>query len=169
MGAVRAVQRQRVHLELRDAAAGEGHRGQRATGADGQVRAAEAVDCRRLRRDGAAGVQLQHHGPRGDADGPHGLHPRHRRPPDAAAGTDSVRRPANPDVGLGPQLGVHPGIRGPRPLRDDGEVQPQGHQHLRHRVAGPLGEGMGPLLQRAQLLSGGPRRRRELRRLLRRW
>ena len=39
-------------------------------------------------------------------------------------------------------LGVHPDLRGPLALRHAVHLQPEGHQHLRQRVAGPHRQGL---------------------------
>ncbi len=58
------------------------------------------------------------------------------------------------------------GVRGPHPLRHASRLQPQGQQHVRQRLARQDHQGVAAGLGQPQLHARGPRKGRQLRRLL---
>ena len=63
------------------------------------------------------------------------LHPLLGRAPDAVVRDLVVRRHVDQAVGLGEELAVRAGVRGPHPLRHAAHLQPQGPQHFRLGLA----------------------------------
>jgi len=98
--------------------------------------------------------------------GPQRLHSLLGSAPHSALRDQHGRRHVDEAVELGQGLGLHPGVRRPRALRDDGEVQHEGHQHVRQRQFGPHGESVGLGGRGAPLQFGRPRAGGQLHRLL---